>query len=469
MTDGLQQMRRAIGWLGGGVVASALLQYLLFFAAARYLGVVEYGVFSLALTVALLAAPFCDFGTSVSLVCSGSQRPDELLHHFGASLLLRIVTFVPVALATLAIGLAAGYGETFAELFLPLFVAAVADGVGNLCASACQAQDRMATAALLQVSRNLLRGAALVGTLALGGGSLSLAVAFAIASILGTIPAIGLVTRGQRLPMQFADLLPTVRTALPFGLAILATILHAQVDVALLGIFAEDDEVGRYHAAARFVLLLQMVPQVVQVASAPLAFRTGLLGLEPSARIYRVKITALALLGLVATLVLVTQGDWIVASCLGEKFRGSELLLIALAPVVFVKYVSSSLGNTLSALNRQDRLTLGCWIALAVNVALSLWWMPTEGAMGAVLATLVSETLLLVFLAFHLLQAGLDLAWVRVFWHPFLAAATGGLATLFWSPRAGLPVAMLVLLLLLWLRPTDEERLLLRTSRGGNA
>ena len=64
MTDGLQQMRRAIGWLGGGVVASALLQYLLFFAAARYLGVVEYGVFSLALTVALLAAPFCDFGTT---------------------------------------------------------------------------------------------------------------------------------------------------------------------------------------------------------------------------------------------------------------------------------------------------------------------------------------------------------------------------------------------------------------------
>lgn len=469
MTDGSLQFRRAIGWLGGGVFASALLQYLLFFVAARYLGAADYGAFSLALTLALLAAPLCDLGTSVALVCTGSRRPDELLQQFGASLLLRGFTFVPVALLAIGVGLGVGYDTDFVALFAPLFVAAVADGIGNLCSAACQSQERMATSALIQVSRNLLRGAALFGTLAIGGGPLALSISFAIASILGLWPALRQVAQGRAIPYRRADLGPALRAAAPFGLAILATILHTQIGVALLGVYAADDEVGRYHASARFVLLLQMLPQVVAMASAPLAFRTGAQGLEPSARLYRIKLTALALLGLLASLVLSTQGDWIVATCLGEKFRGSEVLLIALAPIVFVKFVSSALGDTLSAISRQDRLSLGCWLALFANVTVSLLLMPTMGAMGAVVATLASESFLLLFLAVNLLLAGLDLAWRQVLGHPLVIAVAAGATAALLTPRLAAPVAFAVALLLLWLRPTKEERLLLRRERGGAA
>lgn len=467
MTEGMGQMRRAIGWLGGGVFASSILQYLLFFAAARYLGVVDYGTFSLALTVALLAAPFCDLGTSVSIVCTGSREPDRLLEQLGGALLLRGITAVPVALVALGIGIAADYGGAFEALFLPLFVAAVADGVGNLCSAACQAQDRMATSALLQVSRNLLRGAALLGTLLLGGGPMLLSVSFMLASVAGALPAVRVVTRGRAIPLHIHQMKPVLRAAMPFGAAILATILHTQIGVALLGFYADDGEVGRYHAAARFVMLLQMVPQVVAVASAPLAFRTGALGVEPSARIYRLKITALGALGLLASLVLTTYGDWIVHSCLGEKFRGSEVLLVGLAPIVFVKFLSSSLGDTLSAISHQERLSLGCWLALVINVAVSVAVMPTCGAEGAVVATLCSETFLLIFLATNLWLAGLDLAWRQVLRHPLFAAAAAGLAAFAISMRSAPWVATFVFAVLAWRWPTAEERQLVRSRRGG--
>lgn len=469
MNDGPPRIRRAIGWLGSGVFASALLQYALFFAAARHLGVVDYGVFSLALTVALLAAPFCDLGTGVWLVCEGSRRPEDLLRHFGASLLLRAWTMLPVAAAALGIGALADYGTAFTTLFVPLFVAAVADGVGNLCASACQAQERMATSALLQVARNVLRGVALLATVLGGGGPLTLALTFAAASVLGAIPAVLVVLQRQRLPLPGRDVLPAVRRALPFGLAILATMLHAQSDVGLLRLYAGDGEVGLYHASTRFVLLLQMLPQVVAVATAPLSFRTGLLGIEPSARIYRIKITALASLGLLASLLLATNGDWVVQLCLGPKFQGSEVLLVALAPVIFVKFVSSSLGDTLAAISRQKLLSLGCWLALAANVGANLLLLPAHGAMGAVIATLISETLLMAFLAVNLLLAGLDLAWGRVLRHPVAAAAIAGAVAVLLSPRLAAPAAATAVLLCLWLRPTEEERLLVRRGRGGPA
>jgi O-antigen/teichoic acid export membrane protein len=386
---------------------------------------------------------------------------------FGGSLLLRAIVCVPVGATALALGSAAGYGETFAALFAPLFAATVADGVGTLAASVCQARGRVATSALIQVARNLLRGAALAVVALGGGGAVQLAVLFAFASVAGAVPAVVVACGGERLPLRFADVRPAVRTALPFGAAILATIVHGQADTLLLGAFAGDGDVGRYHASMRFVLLLQMVPQVVAAAAAPLAFRTGLAGIEPSARIYRLKMTALAPLGLLASLFLLGCGDTIVGLCLGERFRGAGSLLIALAPVVFVKFATSAMGGTLAAIDRQHRLALGTWAALALNVAIGCAVMPAWGAMGAVAATLVSETVLMVLLARELARAGMDLAFARVLRHPCAAAVAAGLAALLVAPRWAAIVAAIVAAALAFVRPTPEERLLLRAAAGG--
>ncbi|MBM4063949.1 MAG: hypothetical protein FJ265_23055, partial [Planctomycetes bacterium] len=203
------------------------------------------------------------------------------------------------------------------------------------------------------------------------------------------------------------------------------------------------------------------------VAAAPLSYRTGAEGLAPSARLYRVKLTLLAALGLCGSLLLAANGDWLVGACLGPRFQGSEVLLVAIAPVVFVKFVSSVLGDTLAAISRQDRLGLGCWIALLVNVGLGLVLMPSLGAMGAVVATLAAETVLLVFLAANVALAGVGLAWTRVLVHPFGAALAALVAAFAVTPRFAVPAAVVVALLLAWRRPTAEERLLLPRLHGG--
>lgn len=466
----MTNVRRAITWIGGGVFVSALLQYALFFAAARQLGLVEYGAFSLAFTVAILAAQLCDLGTSVSLVFAGSRRPAELQRQFGASLVLRLLAALPVGVAAIVGGRLAGYGDDFAGLFLPLFVTTLADGIGNSCSAVCQARERMAMSAVLQVARNLLRGAALVGTLWVDGGAGCLAWNCAAWSLLTVLPSIRFALAGLRFEVRRADLLPTLRLAAPFGAANLATLLHSYVAVTLLGVMGTDSEVGSYHAVMRFVLLLQMVPQVVGLASAPLSFRAGLAGIEPSSRIYRVKLAALAPLGLLATLALVTQAGPLVDLCLGEQFRACEPLLVALAPIVFVKFVSSALRDAVSALARQRALSIGCWLALLLQVAASLWTIPELGTMGAVLATLLAELFLAAFLAVVLLTAGMPLAWNPVLRHSLAIAAAAGLAAVLLPPVAVVPAGLAALAALLWWSPSIEERVLLRaTSTEGNA
>lgn len=456
MTGG-RHLGRALGWLGGGVFASAALQYLLFFAAARWLGVVDYGTFSLALTVAVIAAPFCDLGTSVSIVCTGARDPARLPNQLGAALLLRALTALPVGLFALAIGLGCGYGAAFAELLPPLFVAALADGVGNLASAACQAEERMATAALLQVVRNLLRGMAVLVTLWCGGGPHGLAAGFAAASVFGALAALRVTARGRRLPMARAELLPTVRAALPFGAAILATSLHAQLGIALLGSLDGDAAVGRYHAALRFVLLLQMLPQVVALATAPRAFRDGVRDPAAVFRIQRLKLAALAPLGLLAALTLASGSSWLVEQCLGSSFAGSAPLLFALAPLPFVKFVTSALADTVSAIGRQRLHSLGCWLALGMHAILAMVAIPRLGSLGTALAALLSEGFLLVFLAAALDSARAPGAWGGVLRHS-LWAATAAAAAAVLTPRLALPAAAVTLATLMVWSPSAEER-----------
>ncbi len=439
---------KAIGWLGGGVFASAVLQYLLFFAVARWLGVADYGAFSLALTAAILAAPFCDLGSSVSIVCTGARRPEDLPAQLGGALLLRALAAVPVGLGALGIGMACGYGTSFAELLPALFVAALADGAGTLASAACQAEERMATAALLQVARNLLRGAALVAALLAGGGPHALALTFALASVVGAMVAVRVAAHGRAVPLHPRQLQPTLRAALPFGAAILATGLQAQIGVLLLGMFDDEAAVGRYHAALRFVLLLQMLPQVVAMATAPRAFRAGLGDRATVQHLYQQKLTALAPVGLLAALALATGSEWVVGHCLGPKFAGSAPLLLALAPVPFVKFVASALADTASALGRQRAYAVGCWLALAVQVAAALALIPRFGPVGVATAVLASEVFLLLYLASVVAATGVPLAWVTTLRPALCATTAAALATAVAGPWAAVPAAVVCLALL---------------------
>jgi O-antigen/teichoic acid export membrane protein len=455
-------VRSGLVVMSAAVAGSSALQYALFFWVARYLGAEAYGAYSFALTAAVLTGPLGDLGISVSLVRTVSQRPAALPEALAAAIAWRVLLLLPVGIVAYWACASLGRIEESLPLLLPLCLATFCDGIGTLCSSAYQAQERMGASAAIQIGRNLVRGGALLVTLACGGGAVALAWAFFAASLLAALPGLVALLRRTRLVLRWKVLGPTLCQALPFGIAIIATILHGQLDVILLGRLGDAAEVGRYHASARFVVLAQMIPQVVAVATAPAAYRVGLEGgLPASARVYRLKATALALLGLLGTLLLVAHGEGLVHGVLGAEYRGSEVLVLALAPVIFVKFLSSSLVDTLGAIGRQGRLGAGCCLAVLLNVALNLAWLPGHGALGAVYATLASEAFLLAFLAASTLHAGIDLAWGSILGRPLVAACAAGLAAVVLGPAWALGAAGVALVALLVARPSAEERLLL--------
>jgi O-antigen/teichoic acid export membrane protein len=454
-SDG-NQARRALAWLGGGTVLASLLQYVLLFAAARQLGVAAYGEFALALAFSLLLAPLCDLGTSIAIVCTGAQRPERLGQHGGAALRWRLMAFVPTLLIGLGIGQLAGFDARFLLLFLALLLAAVVDGAVALLAAICQVQGRLRVAAALQVGRNLCRAIAVLATVAVGGEAVALALAFAAASLPMLWLGLRFVRSTSALDFCLEHLRPTLRAAWPFGFAGFGTIVHGQVAIALLGLCADEVEVGGYHAAVRFLLLLQLLPQIVATALAPIAYRQAREGIAATTRIYRLKLSALSLVGVLAAVGLAAASDELVGCTLGDAFAATTPLLALSAPVVFLKFVNSCLGDALSEVGRTDRLGRSYWLAAATQLAGALPLLATYGAYGAVLLVIIGEIALTLCLAGALAREGFALHWRQLLVRPLaIAAIAAGSAV--WLGPWSFVVACTVAAASIWWRPSAEE------------
>lgn len=462
---------RNLSAMSVAVVGSAILQYGIYFWIARYLGLAEYGVFSVALTVAVLAAPWTDLGVGVwiahvAAADATNDRAPALPHALGQAIAWRIALFVPVALTAIGYAVWAARAEV-AWVLLPLGLAAFFDGLATLAGAVHQANQRMPISAWITIRRNLIRALAFGSAAALGVGLQPLAWTLLVGSLVtGALPWLRIL-RTESIVWSWPEL-SAIRCALPFGIAVLAVLLHTQVDVIMLDWLGAEGtaEVGAYHAGTRFLVLGMLIPQVVAQALAPLDYRLGARGPDGLGLLYRQKTMAIGTLGLLGSIVLVFGGPDLVAVLLGDDFAVATPIVIATGPVLLAKFLSSPIADALCGLNRQARWGLLAVMGLGINVIANLALIPTAGSLGAATATAISEVLCLLGMAACLQANGIALGWRRLFGAPavalFILATSWAACTVALghppSLRLGLLAGLLTIGVALYRWPSTELR-----------
>jgi O-antigen/teichoic acid export membrane protein len=203
----------------------------------------------------------------------------------------------------------------------------------------------------------------------------------------------------------------TVRRALPYGLSSLSSWLYMRADVVLLGLLLGTIAVGVYNVAYRIVFLLMFVAQFASVSLFPLAstlYKNSAKDLEV---LYHKSLNLIILI-----VFPVVGGLWLVAPDLirllfGEEFAESALILRILAGVLFLNFLSRTLGVFLMSCDHEVTRAKIQWTTACVNVSGNLILIPAYGIEGAAVATLISETLLVTLFA---LQLKGILGWPRI-------------------------------------------------------
>jgi O-antigen/teichoic acid export membrane protein len=392
--------------LAGAYLASSLIAMVFMLIVSRTLGDVEFGRLYLALTLTTILGVAADLGLS-QLVTRAVSRDRALARSYfwrAAPVIAGVCACLYVAL--LGIAQVLGYTQEVRTLVIILGFVMVADGFSQLLGALYQAHERMVIPALTRVAANVFAIVLVLTLLSRGSGAVVVAIVLTMsagARLTMQAFAAGRL-EGMHLPAPPAPPWPVlVRAGLPFLAAQGLALCSAKVDVLILGGLVGEATVGWYAAASRLMDSFNVIPLVMIMAIFPVLSRLWVRA--PSEFGVTVEKTF-------HVLVVVTVPISVTLCVLAEDLVGVLFTLESYAPavpilriqavslaLVFVDYL---LSCTLMSCGRERTWLKILGVAVVANVAVNWLLIPwadaayANGAIGAALATLLTEIFILV-------------------------------------------------------------------------
>jgi len=192
----------------------------------------------------------------------------------------------------------------------------------------------------------------------------------------------------------------TIRTSLPYGLALVLQTLYLRADLIIISLLLGSASVGIYGVSARVLESFLVLGVFFGQALLPKlagndheADNTLQWGLE--------KAGLFALPIIIGTMAF--SGDIIKFLSSTEYLTtatqiGSDQLLYILVPTVLFAFINQIFTFALVSKNQQKKLLLINAIALALNISLNFYFIPQYGLLAAAVSTVICEALVFAFL-----------------------------------------------------------------------
>jgi O-antigen/teichoic acid export membrane protein len=360
---------------------------------ARQLGATGFGDFSYALALGLLLGTFIAWGFDSEVARRGSVDGRQLDVALSQALVLRAVHTVPVMVVG---GLIIALGRPdVAEIpaIVLVVLATVLDSFGDCGRAAATARERPAWSSFALVLQRAVACVLAIVVLSFGGGLLAVSAGYLLSSVVGLFVLTLLLRRLQVRPrfrlVDWAGLRTMWRSTVLLGLDIVLSMALFRVDTLMLGAIAGSRGVASYTVAYRLMETALFVAWAVGRSLFPAMARAG-----SGPALLRVGENALAAAGALLLpygVLLLVEGERLLELVFGAEYGEDSVVslrFLAFAPLAFaLTYLT---GFLLFAQGRKAQMVTTSAVGLIVNVALNVVLIPTYGARGASVATLVS-------------------------------------------------------------------------------
>jgi O-antigen/teichoic acid export membrane protein len=401
----------ALSLLGVATAAGAGMVFLAQLLLARHLGAAEYGLFSSSLATITMIAPLAGFGLSqFRLKAYGEEgwRADRwllpTLRFAAASTLLTMALVAAWAL------FGAPVDAATRTVLLALLVVIPGILAVDLVGSKLRLEERHGALAAWQVFSPAGRLAVAAALLALPGATAMSAAAgyclVALATMVAAAPQVTAMVRGKMAlyghgarTTQAPEAAPGVRRlcaqAWPYGMAAILYPVFYQIGTVLLKYLSGDAEAGRFGVALAVMTAIYLLPATVYQKFLLARLHRWAAHDRPRFwRVHRQGSQAMAASGVAIGVLLVLLAPFI-ARVFGPDFSEVSTLLMVLALCVPIRFLSTSVGSALLTEGHMRYRVKAMALAAVVAVALNLALVPRLEAIGAAVATVLAEMLLL--------------------------------------------------------------------------
>lgn len=372
--------------------------FLFYAVLARILGPEQNGVFTAAVSLGGILAALIQFGLPALLTRDVANEPDNGPCNTFLFLVVQIINTVPILMILPFIlhmldftreGYLICYVVIFAELLRSAKMLwrgimkgrgwfqteAVSVGIERLVVVFC-------SGVVLLLTRNLVL---VVATLALARLADSIGIAFYL-------------SRKVRLWAEINRdaLMKTYRRAYPFAVHGLLWLLYYQVDIIMLKAIASTEEVGYYGAAYRVLEIFAALPRVVFYVSYTRFAENHTRNPSDLPRQAWQSVHMLLIFVLPSIVIAGYAQPAMMPMIYGPAYLPSIILMAVLLPSLSVKMFSTLSEEYLLATGHEKKLLPLMFIVTASNILANLILIPGYGALGAAIATVISECILCV-------------------------------------------------------------------------
>jgi O-antigen/teichoic acid export membrane protein len=434
--------------------ATLVLSLILAAVLGRWLGVAEFGVYYLLVTVSTFAYVFIEWGQGAYLIRESARRPDDVRQLLGGALAFRIAVAIVAALVTAKLVKEIGYDSRTEFLVLLAVLCGLPLALSQAYVYMFRGRDRMDLEATVAITGKALTLAVTVPALLLGGGLPAVVLMQSVGGVGAFLVAV-LLARKIHLKAQRpgrAILQELANGGGPIAVFSLAVAVQPLIDVMVLSALVPPEVVGWYGAARNILGVLFVPALILGTASFPELSRTA--NSVPDLR--RVLSGTLRLLlgvGALASVGTFLFADVAVGLIYGRHFDPAVAVLRIFAPIFPLFFLDMLFGSAITAAGKTKEIAVVKVLSVAVSTGLNFLLIPLcqarlgNGGIGLILASGFTEFLMLSGYLWLLPRGAVDRSALLVSLRA--AAAAGGAMGIFWvlpsmSPWLAVPACVAV-------------------------
>jgi O-antigen/teichoic acid export membrane protein len=396
-TSNKQIIAKNAFWLFASEGFSRVFKVVLVIYTVRVLGAYDWGVFSYALSLGSLLMIFSDIGLSGLITREIIQQKEGYRSFIATAFVIKSALIVASTIAVVLIGPAIS-DIPEAHVILPWIAGVLLfDAVRDFVLYLNTAFEKMERDMLVKSVMSIVT--VLVGVLLLQIDPIprSVAIGYAIGGGIGMILALWTVGRDMRAVFGAYDrtlLRSVIVTTLPFAAISLINTVMANTDIYLLGIWRDATEIGLYSSAQRIYQLILMVPVIIATTIFPLLSRLATTNNDRFALVLGKVTASMFVVGMPIGIGGVLLAPRLIPLFFGPGFEHAVPILQVLLVMLLAAFPLVLFSNSVFAYNGQKSLAIIYTLGMIANAVINIILIPSLGALGSALATLISTTMI---------------------------------------------------------------------------
>ena len=405
--DGLKRYFYNTGWMFFARIGSIIVSLLATLYIARQLGPTSFGELSYAISFVALFSFIATFGIDSVLYRELIKYPEKRNEFMGSAFMIRIVMSVIAIILTIISALLFSPQDVSFYLIALLSISFIFQSF-YIISYEFQATVQARYISILSLVITIILNVLKIAVIFLGKGVIYLALILLLESILYAVGNAYLrhVFFGKLSLWKFDK--NTAKKILidswPFIFTGAFTVIYTRIDQVMLKNIVDATSVGIYDAAVRISELWYFIPAIIVSSLFPAIINAR----GHSAQEYKKRAVTLffLLLGITTMIAMLmsTFAKPIISFVFGSEFQDSAMVLKIYIWALVPTSIIILLNYILLAENKKMILFFSALLGMIINIYLNYMFIPRYEANGAAVATLISSSVVVLFLAVFFLK-----------------------------------------------------------------